>query len=281
MSPSTPTGGSFGALLRAWRTRRCMSQLDLACAAGSSTRHLSFLETGRANPSREMALTLAEHLGMPLRERNRLLLAAGFAPHFPDRALAQGKISPDNRALTLVLCAQEPWPALAVDRHWHLIEANRAVPPLLEGVAPDLLQPPINVLRLSLHPDGLAPRIVNFAEWRSHVLRRLRLEVGASADPALERLHAELAALPTPLRSRAKSPGVDLGGLATSFVLETSLGLLNLFTTTTVFGTATDVTFDELTLESFVPADEASGERLRALYGAYMASDAPNLQAAG
>jgi len=271
---------TFGALLRTWRLRRGMSQLDLACAAGSSTRHVSFLETGRSSPSRDMALNLAEHLGLPLRERNRWLLAAGFAPAYPTKALTE----PDRRkaleALNLVLRAQEPWPAIAVDRHWRLVEANRAVAPLLEGVAPELLQPPVNVMRLSLHPNGLAPRIVNYAEWRTHLLTRLRLDAGASGDPALESLVAELDSLPYPLRAATGRHGPDLGGLAASLVLDTDHGRLSFFTTAMVFGTATDVTLDEITLESFFPADAETGERLRALYHANNISEASQRGAA-
>jgi len=257
---------TFGALLKTWRNRRGMSQLELACAACSSTRHLSFLETGRSRPSREMALNLAEHLGLPLRERNRLLAAAGFAHLYPEKALTEPSRRAAQEALNLVLRAHEPWPALAVDRHWMLLQANRAVAPLLEGVSPELLQAPVNVLRLSLHPAGLAPRIWNYSEWREHVLTRLRLEMSASGDAELEKLHAELAALPTPLRMPNGRRGRDLGGLAASLVIDTSPGRLTLFTTTTVFGTATDVTLDEVTLETFFPANEESEERLRALY---------------
>lgn len=257
---------TFGALLRTWRTRRGMSQLDLACAAGSSTRHVSFLETGRSRPSREMALKLAEHLGMPLRERNRWLLAAGFAPAYPAKALTEPDLRGAHEALRLVLRAQEPWPALAVDRHWRLVEANRAVDPLLEGIARELLQAPINVLRLSLHPRGLAPRIANYADWRAHLLTRLRLEASSSGDLALESLLAELESLPYPLRAATGRRGPDLGGLATALILETDHGRLSLFTTTMVFGTATDVTLDEITLESFFPADAETANRLRALY---------------
>lgn len=257
---------TFGALLKAWRNRRGMSQLELACAASSSTRHLSFLETGRSKPSREMALNLAEHLGLPLRERNRLLAAAGFAPLYPEKALTEPGRRAALEALNLVLRAHEPWPALAVDRYWMLLQANRAVGPLLEGVSPDLLQAPVNVLRLSLHPAGLARRIWNYSEWREHVLTRLRLEISASGDAELEKLHTELTALPSPLRTPNSRRGPDLGGLAASLVIDSSQGRLTLFTTTTVFGTATDVTLDEVALETFFPANEESEERLRALY---------------
>jgi transcriptional regulator with XRE-family HTH domain len=271
---------TFGALLKAWRIRRGMSQLDLACAASSSTRHLSFLETGRSKPSREMALNLAEHLGLPLRERNRWLVAAGFAPAFSEQPLTNPSRQAARHALELVLRAHEPWPALAVDRRWMLIHANQAVRPLLEGVSSELLQPPVNILRLSLHPAGLAPRIWNYSEWRTHVLTRLRLEISASGDAELEKLHAELSALPIPLRAPNSRRGPDIGGLAAALVLDTSQGRLTLFTTTTIFGTATDVTLDEVTLETFFPADAESSQKLRALYEAIAAPE-PHLAAAG
>jgi hypothetical protein len=213
-----------------------------------------------------MALNLAEHLGVPLRERNRWLVAAGFAPVYPEESLTEPSRQSARNALELVLGAHEPWPALAVNRHWLLIHANRAVGPLLEGVSPELLQPPVNVLRLSLHPAGLAPRIWNYSEWREHVLMRLRLEVGASGDPELDKLHRELKALPLPFRMPNGRRGPDLGGLAAALVLDSSQGQVTLFTTTTVFGTATDVTLDEVTLETFFPANEESAERLRSLY---------------
>ena len=185
-----------GNLLRKWRERRRLSQLDLACEAEISTRHLSFLETGRSLPSREMVLRLAEQLEVPLRERNVLLIAAGYAPAFPERPLDDPALQAARKAVDLVLAGHEPYPALAIDRHWTLIASNNAVPPLLAGVEPSLLQPPVNVLRLSLHPAGLAPRIANLAEWRSHLLARLRHQIEVSADPVLEELLNELCGYP-------------------------------------------------------------------------------------
>ncbi|HZG66693.1 MAG TPA: helix-turn-helix domain-containing protein, partial [Herpetosiphonaceae bacterium] len=167
---STGQPQPVGNLLRGWRQRRRMSQLDFACAAGISTRHLSFVETGRSLPSRDMLLHLAEHLEIPLRERNILLIAAGYAPVFPERRLDDPALEAARKAIDLVLAGHAPYPALAIDRHWTLIASNDAVPPLLGGVDPSLLQPPVNVLRLSLHPAGLAPRIANLPEWRAHVL---------------------------------------------------------------------------------------------------------------
>src|SRR5215211_7102926 len=187
-----------GDLLRDWRQRRRLSQLDLAMEADVSARHLSFLETGRARPSREMLLRLSEPLDIPLRERNELLLAGGFAPVFPERSLDAPALKAAREAVERVLKGHEPYPALAVDRHWSLLTANDAVTPLLVGVGKDLLRPPINVLRLSLHPKGLAPRIANYAQWREHVLERLRGQVDVSADAVLADLLEELRGYPAP-----------------------------------------------------------------------------------
>src|ERR671916_2740636 len=191
----------LGDLLRDWRTRRRLSQLDLALEAGVSARHLSFLETGRARPSRDMVLRLAEELDVPLRDRNRLLLAAGFAPAYEERPLEAPELEPIRRAVAQVLTGHEPFPAAVVDRWWNLVAANRNVSIFLEGVAPELLEPPANVLRASLHPDGMAPRIVNLAEWRGHLLDRLRREVAATADARLAELLAELDGYPRPRES--------------------------------------------------------------------------------
>src|SRR5690606_11982515 len=187
-----------GALLRQWRQRRRLSQLDLACEAQISTRHLSFVETGRAQPSREMLLHLAEQLEIPLRERNRLLSAAGFAPLYSQHDLADQALAPAREAIEQLLRAHEPYPALAIDRHWNLLAANASVEPFLAGVADFLLGPPLNVLRLSLHPQGLAPRIINLAQWRAHLLLRLQRDAEISGDAALQDLLEELRALPAP-----------------------------------------------------------------------------------
>ena len=185
-----------GPLLRDWRQRRRLSQLDLAVGAGVSARHVSFVETGRARPSAEMVMQLAEHLDVPLRDRNALLLAAGYAPAFAQRDLDDPEMGPVRDVLDRLLRGHEPYPAIVVDRHWGLVAANRAVALLTEGAAPHLLEPPVNVLRLGLHPDGLAPRIRNLGEWRAHLLDRLSRQAVVSGDPALFALHEELAALP-------------------------------------------------------------------------------------
>src|SRR5262245_41901960 len=215
-------------LLRDSRQPRPMSQLDLALEAEISARHLSFIETGRSQPSREMVLHLSEHLELPLRERNVLLVAAGYAPVFPETALDDPALAAARAAVDLVLKGHEPFPALAVDRHWNLIASNDAVPPLLTGADAALLRPPINVLRLSLHPDGLAPRIANLAEWRAHLLARLRRQIEISADTALVALFDELAALPAPYRARPIAVSEsDFAGLVVPFRLVTDGGILS------------------------------------------------------
>jgi len=263
------TSRPIGDHLRAWRQRRRMSQLDLASEASISTRHLSFVESGRSQPSRDMVLHLAERLDVPLRDRNVLLVSAGFAPVFPQRELEDPQLDVARRAIELVLNGHEPYPALAVDRHWQLITANRAVKRLLTGAAPSLLKDPINVLRLSLHPDGLAPRIANLGEWRQHLLERLRRQVDMSADPVLAALLDELRSYPCPARPgrpHGQSFG-DLGGVVVPFRLVTEAGLLSFFSTTTVFGTPLDITLSELALEAFFPADAATAEMLGRLAG--------------
>ena len=250
-----------GELLREWRQRRRMSQLDLACDAEISARHLSFMETGRARPSREMVLRLAEHLGMPLRARNLLLHAAGYAPVFPERRLDDPALGAAWQAIDQVLTGHEPYPALAVDRHWMLVAANAAVGRLIAGADPSLLRPPVNVLRLSLHPAGLAPRIRNLPEWRAHLLARLRAQIDASGDPALAALLAELAAYPA---GRAGPARVE-PAMVVPLRLAHDGGELSLFSTTTVFGTPVDVTLSELALETFFPADEPTAGRMRSM----------------
>lgn len=248
-----------GDQLRDWRQRRRLSQLDLALDADISTRHLSFVETGRSTPSRELLLHLADQLGVPLRERNAMLLAAGYAPAFAERALDDPALGAARAAIDLLLKAHEPFPALAVDRHWNLVAANAAIGPFLDGVAAELLTPPVNVLRLSLHPDGLARRILNIAEWRTHILDRLRQQVTATGDPALEALHAELCGYPGP----ASPMTHDFGGIVVPLRLRTPAGDLSFFGTITVFGTPVDITLSELAIEAFFPADEATARALR------------------
>jgi transcriptional regulator with XRE-family HTH domain len=251
---------SFGEHLRDWRRKRRMSQLDLALEAEISTRHLSFLETGRAAPSRDMLLKLAATLELPLRERNSLLLSAGYAPVYPQRPLDDPALAMARGLVVRLVEAHAPFPALAVDRHWNLVAANAAVAPLVASAAPELLAPPVNVLRLSLHPGGLAPRIRNLAVWRGHLLARLRADAGRSGDPALAALHDELAALPG---GRDEAPEA---AILVPLEIEAAGRVLRLVSTTTVFGTPQDVTLSELALESFFPADDPTAAALRALH---------------
>lgn len=258
-----------GDLLREWRGRRRMSQLDLACEADISTRHLSFVETGRARPSREMVLHLAERLEVPLRERNALLVAAGYAPVFPERPLADPALSAARRAVDLVLSGHEPYPALAIDRHWTLVASNRAVAPLLAGVGPELLRGPVNVLRLSLHPAGLAPRIANLRQWRAHLFARLQQQIDVTADATLAGLLSELRDYPVAGAGELgdDAPEGGYAGIVVPLRLVTDAGLLSFLSTTTVFGTPVDITLSELALESFFPADEGTANILRQLAG--------------
>lgn len=255
-----------GELLRSWRQRRRLSQLAFACDAGISTRHLSFLETGRSKPSRQMLLHLADLLDVPFRGRNALLLAAGFAPVYSETQLDSPDAAAGRRAVDLVLASHEPFPALAVDRHWHLVAANRAVPLLLTGIPEELLQPPLNVLRLSLHPRGLAPRIENLGEWREHVFMRLQHQIGVTNDEGLIALVKELESYPgddTP----GKTHDAQFGGLIVPLKIRSDAGILTYFTTTTVFGTAVDITFSELIIESFMPGDAFTAAAVREAMG--------------
>lgn len=261
MNATRPVGG----LLREWRQRRRMSQLDFAVEAEISSKHLSFIETGRSRPSRDMLLRLAELLEVPLRERNTLLVAAGFAPLFAERSLDDPTLQSAREAMELVLKGHEPFPALAIDRHWNLLAANRAVGPLLSGVAAELLRPPMNVLRLSLHPDGLAPRIVNLAQWRAHLFARLRRQIEISADTALIALLEELGRYPAPA-VKTRGADADPGNLfVVPLTIATPAGVLSFISTTTVFGTPIDITLSELALETFFPADAATSAALRQL----------------
>lgn len=258
------TEQSFGDHLRAWRQRRRMSQLDLASEAGISTRHLSFVETGRAAPSREMVLQLAEHLQLPLREQNALLVAAGFAPRFRERALDDPELAAARAAVDMVLKGHEPNPALAIDRRWTLIAANDAALKLMGGaVAPHLLAPPANVLRASLHPQGLAPRIVNLGEWRAHIFARLERQIEATADAALIALLEELCAYPS--GGAHAAPLREAAPVITPLKLRTERGVLSLFGVTTLFGMPQDVTLEELAIETFFPADRESAGMLRGM----------------
>lgn len=261
---------SFGTLLQTWRRRRRLSQLDLSLEAGVSQRHVSFVESGRSSPSRDMVLHLAETLAVPPRERNAMLVAAGYAPVLVDRGLDHPDLAAARRAVDAILKGHAPNPALAVDRHWTLVAANQAVAPLLAGLPDDLLGPAPNVLRLSLHPRGLATRIPNFRDWRAHVLSRLHRQIDVSGDPVLAALLEELKSYPVPSAARPPAAAAaHWGGYAFALELAAPDGtILKLITTTTVFGTAIDITLSELAIESFFPADDETATALARLAGA-------------
>jgi transcriptional regulator with XRE-family HTH domain len=216
-----------GALLREWRLRRRLSQLDVAMRSAVSARHLSFIENGRSRPSREMVLHLAQRLDVPLRERNRLLLAAGYAPGFSEHSLDERELAPVREALDRLLCAHEPYPALVVDRRWNIVAANRGVDFVVRGVKPELLAPPANALRVALHPEGLAPRIVNLGEWSAQLLERVRRELDVAPDAELDALYEELAAYPGV--SRDRDIAVAAGGIMLMHTLELDDSKMTLF----------------------------------------------------
>ncbi|MBN9099126.1 MAG: helix-turn-helix transcriptional regulator [Pseudonocardia sp.] len=250
---------AVGELVRSWRQRRRLSQLDLAVAADVSSRHLSFIETGRSKPSSQMLIHLSEHLDIPLRERNALLLAGGFAPAYPEHGLDAPPMAAVNEAIERVLAAHQPYPAVVVDRHWEMVAANPAIGVLIEGCATHLLEPPVNVLRLSLHPDGMAPRIANLGAWRAHLLARLRRDVDSTGDAVLAELLTELGSYPG---GAAPEPPPTL---VVPLIYRRGDTELAFFSTTTVFGTPLDVTVSELAIEAFYPEDETTAAALRAL----------------
>jgi transcriptional regulator with XRE-family HTH domain len=256
---SASASAGVGPLLRDWRNRRRLSQLDLALEAGVSARHLSFVETGRSRPSADMVLQLAEQLDVPLRSRNQLLLAAGHAPVFEQHELDDPEMEPVRHALQLILDGHDPYPAVVIDRSWEMLAGNRAVALLTEGVAPELLEPPVNVLRVSLHPDGVAPRIANLGEWRGHLLDRLERQIALTVDPALTALLEELESYPAPVRPPAR---VD-PEIAVPLRLRSEAGELVFISTVATFGTAVEITASELSIESFFPADEPTAAAVR------------------
>ncbi|MCP2292557.1 helix-turn-helix domain-containing protein [Nocardia amikacinitolerans] len=256
------TTQTAGDLLRHWRLERRLSQLELAGRAETSARHLSFIETGRATPSRAMLAHLCDHLDIPLRERNRLLLAAGYAPAYAEPSIDTPEMDAVRQAMRQILVGHEPYPALAIDRNWNMVEANAGVALMLTGIDSRLLTAPVNALRLSLHPGGLAPRIANLPEWRGHLFARLSRQIEITGAPELIALRAELrgypggeteVALPEPDQAtvplRLRHDGEELSFLSV----------------TTVFGTPMNVTVAELAIESFFPADAETRKYLNAL----------------
>lgn len=251
-----------GQLLRDWRLRRRMSQLDLSSAAGISARHLSFVETGRSRPSRSMVLHLAEHLDIPLRERNPLLLAAGYAPTYQATDFDAPEMQSVRDAVERLLAAHEPYPAILVDRRWQLVSANKAAVVLVEGVAPELLEPPCNVLRTSLHPKGLAPRIVNIDEWSAHIVDVVRRQLAVTGDDALRDLEHELLGYADEMGVVVPTTAEAPRAIATPMRLRTEGGELALMTMVATFGTALDITLSELSIETFLPADAHTASAL-------------------
>ncbi|WP_217996904.1 helix-turn-helix domain-containing protein [Nocardioides jensenii] len=258
ITETRPEAGGVGVLLKDWRQRRRRSQLELSNESGISTRHLSFVETGRSRPSRDMVLRIADQLEVPLRERNTLLLAAGYAPAYDERTLEDDDMTAIREALDLILTGYEPFPALVVDRDWNLVQANNAVAPLIADVAPELLDGQVNVLRLSLHPDGMSSRIVNLAEWRGHLLDRLAREFAVTGSAGTKALHDELSSYPGGITHAPPD-----GRIAVPMRLRSDAGELSFISTVTTFGTAVDISVAELTVEAFLPADAATAAALR------------------
>ena len=259
---AAPPPQTIGELLRRWREQRRLSQLELALQAEISTRHLSFVETGRASPSRDMVLHLAEHLEVPLRERNSLLLAAGYAPVYFEASMDSPQMRAVRSAVRDILTAHEPNPAVVLDRHWNIVDANASVSLFTQGVADFLLKPPVNALRLSLHPEGAAPNILNLQQWRAHLLGRLRRQIAHTTDPQLIQLYAEVREFPHEnAESEVEVPGP--GDVVVPLRYRFSGHELAFFSTVAVFGTPLDITVDELAIELFFSSDAATAAFLR------------------
>ncbi|MEV7288889.1 helix-turn-helix transcriptional regulator [Streptomyces sp. NPDC093252] len=264
--PVTPAGQGVGPLLRAWREERRVSQLELSLRADSSARHISFIETGRSRPSEEMVLRLAEHLDVPMRERNALLLAAGYAPRFPETPLDDPAMGPLREGIERLIQGFEPYPALVVDAHYTVVAANRGIAMILDGLPEHLLTPPVNAVRITLHPEGLAPRIRNLAEWRGHLLHQMRGQIALRRSPELRKLYEEVAAYPVPdapayhPEERAPVPYIAL-----PMVLEHAGHTLSFVSSISTFNTPMDVTVAELAIETLLPADPATVKYLHSL----------------
>lgn len=253
-----------GQQIRQWRDRRRLSQMQLALDAEISTRHLSFIETGRSQPSTGTIDRLAERLEIPYRARNGLLTAAGFAPRHSERTLDDPDMAQARASIGHILKGHEPYPAIAVDRHWNMVAANDAIGFLTEQIGSALLEPPVNVLKIALHPDGLAPQIVNLGEWHAHVLERLDQQIESSADAGLADLREEIASYPHPDYEPPHNGGHDR--IWVPLVLDTVAGQLSFVSTITIFGTPTDITLSELAIEAFFPADEATSKALQSAW---------------
>jgi transcriptional regulator with XRE-family HTH domain len=259
--PQTPR---VGELLRGWRQRRKISQFDLSLDSAVSSRHLSFIETGRSRPSREMVLHLAEKLDVPLRDRNILLVAAGYAPLYGERSLGDDDMSLARSALDRFLAAHMPFPGIALDRHLNIVAANDAIGMLLEGVAPWLLEPPANALRITLHEEGMAPYILNLPEWSAHLLERISRRIAITGDEALAELRREVAGYPG---VHDQPPAHDVSAeVVLPLRVRRGADELSMICTQTTFGTAVDVTLAELSIEGFYPADDATAAVFRSTW---------------
>ncbi|MDX3577091.1 helix-turn-helix transcriptional regulator [Streptomyces sp. FL07-04A] len=273
-APANPGGGGVGPLLRAWRERRRMSQLELALRADSSARHVSFVETGRSRPSEDMVLRLAEQLDVPVRERNALLLAAGYAPRYPQTPLDDPALDALRSGLERLLQGYEPYPALVMDARYDVVAANRGITMLLEGVPRSLLEPPLNAMRLTLHPQGLAPRIRNLREWRGHLLAQMERQIALYRSNPLRELYEEVAAYPVVAGTGTVTDTGAVGGpgevvpyFALPMRIEHSGRILSFISTVATFNTPMDVTVAELAVETFLPADPATAKYLQGLVG--------------
>ncbi|MFE7773442.1 helix-turn-helix domain-containing protein [Streptomyces sp. NPDC057445] len=280
MTTVAPDTG-VGPLLRSWRTRRRLTQLELALRADSSARHISFIETGRSRPSEEMVLRLAEHLDVPVRDRNALLLAAGYAPRYAETPIDDPALESLRAGLDRLLQGYEPYPAIVVDGAYTVVAANRGIAMLLEGLPEHLLTPPLNAMRITLHPEGLAPRIRNLREWRGHLLAQMERQIAPARSEALRELYREVSAYPLP-----ETAGDGLDGLedrdepgrpegredprpypyfALPLRIEHHGTLLSFVSSISTFNTPLDVTVAELAIETFLPADPATVKYLQSL----------------
>ncbi|WP_405974926.1 helix-turn-helix transcriptional regulator [Streptomyces sp. NBC_00988] len=266
IAAAAPAGKGVGPLLRAWRERRRVSQLELALRADSSARHISFVETGRSRPSEEMVLRLAEHLDVPVRDRNSLLLAAGYAPHYPETPLDDPALDALREGLERLIQGYEPYPALVVDAGYTVVAANRGITMLLDGVPESLLQPPLNAMRLTLHPQGLAPRIRNLGEWRGHLLAQMERQIALHRSEPLRALYEEVAAYPAPgTADREDEQPAPVPHFALPMRIEHDGRVLSFVSSISTFNTPMDVTVSELAIETFLPADPATAKYLHAL----------------
>ncbi|MBL1083845.1 helix-turn-helix transcriptional regulator [Streptomyces actinomycinicus] len=261
------TGKGVGPLLRAWRERRRISQLELALRADSSARHISFVETGRSRPSEEMVLRLAERLEVPVRERNALLLAAGYAPRFPETPLDDPALDALRDGMERLIRGYEPYPALVVDAGYTVVAANRGIAMLLEGVPEKLMLPAPNAMRLTLHPEGLAPRIRNLREWRGHLLAQMEREIALHRSDRLRALYEEVAAYPVPEEPPGAEPAAPVPYFALPMCIEHDGRTLSFVSSISTFNTPMDVTVAELAIETFLPADPATAKYLHTLAG--------------